>query len=373
MTISPVQLRNSQKVQDVSERPAISPAKATPTNQVAAKADGFEKAPAAPAPMTLAPQAGKALLGGLDIGDIVRGGLNLLFGKDSTGLIGWMQKDKSLPPTRDITKDFKSTYKDMQIGGNPLPADAKDYVYLTVDGLTGENWPGYMEPNREGLRDKGLDVREIKVDTEASTETNAETIRKAIEKVSKEGKQVVLIGHSKGGNDITAAIALNPELKEHVRAVVTMQTPYGGAPLAQDLLSDAATKLGVDALAKYIFKGDPECVEDLTYTERMDFIKKHPYPTDIPTVSLATSSTSQASLLVGPNDYTRLRYGEKTDGLVSPRDAFVPGANVVRLSDLDHLNSVMPNFPQLSHWEPGDLTVSLVAMALKYPPATQAR
>ena len=36
------------------------------------------------------------------------------------------------------------------------------------------------------------------------------------------------------------------ELKSTVRAVVTMQSPYGGAPLATDLLSDPITKAGVD-------------------------------------------------------------------------------------------------------------------------------
>ncbi|HVE83662.1 MAG TPA: alpha/beta fold hydrolase [Myxococcales bacterium] len=316
-----------------------------------------------------APARAQGLFGG-GVLDVVRGGINALFGRDSTGQIGWMEK-ANLPPTRDITSDFRDTYAAQRIGANVLPPEAKDYVYLTVDGLTGENFPGYMEANREGLRDRGLDVREIKVDTEASTLTNAETIRKAIESVKAEGKQVVLIGHSKGGNDITAAIALHPELKSSVRAVVTMQSPYGGAPLATDLRSDPITRLGVDALAKYIFNGDPDCVRDLTYAWRQKFIQEHPYPTDIPTVSLATSSDSQLSLVAAAADYAKLRYGEKTDGLVSPRDAWVPGANVVTLPDLDHVNSTLPNVPQLSHWEPGDLTVALVAMALKYPPVAQ--
>lgn len=334
-------------------------------------ADRFEPALARRSPSLLPPPAGgQHLFGGLELGGILGDGLDLLRGP-SAGQIGWMEK-AGLPPTRDITGDFRQTYEATRIGANVLPDEAKDYVYLTVDGLTGENWPGYMEANREGLRDRGLDVREIKVDTEASTLTNAETIRKAIESVGAEGKQVVLIGHSKGGVDISAALALHPELKQDVRAVVTMQSPYGGAPLATDLLSNGATKWGVDFLAKHIFKGDPDTVRDLTYAYRQQFIADHPYPTDIPTVSLATSSDSQLSLVAAPNNYARLRYGEKTDGLVSPRDGWIPGANVVKLDDLDHVNSTMPNIPQLSNWEPGDLTVALVAMALKHPPAAAA-
>ena len=336
-----------------------------------AKADAFGGSTRAASPL-LSPPAGQRLFGGLDLGGIIRGGINAVMGRDSSGLIGWMQKDKSLPPTKDITSDFKSTYEAVKTGGNPLPDEAKDYVYLTVDGLTGENFPGYMEANREGLRDRGLDVREIKVDTEASSLTNAETIKRAIEQVEKEGKKVVLLGHSKGGNDITVALSLYPELKDNVRAVVTMQSPIGGAPLATDLRSNIATKLGVNALAKYVFNGSGDSVRDLTYAWRQDFMEKHPYPTDIPTVSLATEEKSHLSLLDAPNNYVRLRYGEGTDGLVSPKDAFVPGANVITLDDLDHVESTMPTLKQLSKWEPGDLTVSLVAMALKHPPVVPA-
>ena len=39
------------------------------------------------------------------------------------------------------------------------------------------------------------------------------------------GKQVVLLGHSKGGVDAAAALSLYPELKGHVRALITMQAP----------------------------------------------------------------------------------------------------------------------------------------------------
>ena len=63
---------------------------------------------------------------------------------------------------------------------------------------------------------------------------NAKQIRDAILEASNDGKQVVLVGQSKGGVDITAALALYPEFKPHVRAVVSMQAPYGGTPIASD-------------------------------------------------------------------------------------------------------------------------------------------
>ncbi len=74
-----------------------------------------------------------------------------------------------LPPTRDITSNFRDTYAKAAAGEKLLPNEAKDHVYLTVDGLTGDNWPGYMSGNREALRRQGLDVREIQINTEEST------------------------------------------------------------------------------------------------------------------------------------------------------------------------------------------------------------
>lgn len=309
----------------------------------------------------------RSLLGGI-IGRVLDG-IDSLFGRDSTGLPGWMQR-AGLPPTRDVTSTFRDTYARAKAGESVLPKDAKNYVYLTVDGLTGDEFPGYMEPNRDGLRKQGLDVREIPIETEETTEVNAKQIRDAILEASKGGKQVVLIGHSKGGVDISAAIAKYPELKEHVRAVVAMQSPYAGAVLAQDLRSNPVTRAGVKALAEHFFDGTENSVRDLTYDYRQQFIQEHPYPTDIPTVSLATSEYSPLSLLAGPAAYSRLRYGAPSDGLVVPEDAMIPGSDVVQLNDLDHIEAVMPS---LSRWDAGALTVSLVDLALRKPQASTAQ
>ena len=50
--------------------------------------------------------------------------------------------------------------------------------------------------------------------------------------------QVVLVGHSKGGIDSSVAITLHPELRERVRGLITIQSPVGGTPVAQDFAQD---------------------------------------------------------------------------------------------------------------------------------------
>lgn len=53
------------------------------------------------------------------------------------------------------------------------------------------------------------------------------------------GKQVMLLGHSKDGIDAVAAISIYwNDLKEKVAGLAFVQSPYGGTPLALDILRE---------------------------------------------------------------------------------------------------------------------------------------
>ena len=89
-----------------------------------------------------------------------------------------------------------------------------------------------------GARGDGL-VRDNAVRILAEVETLA----------SRTGKRVVLVGHSKGGLDCAAALALFEErLAEHVRGLVTVQSPYGGSPIAADLLAEPTLAKAVEVI-----------------------------------------------------------------------------------------------------------------------------
>ena len=151
------------------------------------------------------------------------------------------------------------------------------------------------------------------------------------------------------------------------------------------------TKLFIHISSISVFKtneqlqGDIRALEDLTYAKRKDFISKHKLPIDelpiisfhteastAPTVLASLTRVAQAELLpwlplprffLSTSDFVesmlaslkvpvvapvsaamavtalhlRLRYGERSDGLVTRRDAEVPGSVVVRPERrLDH-------------------------------------
>lgn len=73
---------------------------------------------------------------------------------------------------------------------------------------------------------------------QASVEENAGEVASFIEELySGLKKKVIICGHSKGGMDGAAAIAMHwDSLKDKVGGIVLMQSPYGGSPVASDLL-----------------------------------------------------------------------------------------------------------------------------------------
>jgi triacylglycerol lipase len=145
---------------------------------------------------------------------------------------------------------------------------------------------------------------------------------------------------------------------------VSLQAPYGGSVIANDLVTTPSLRLLLDVAFPSLFQGDAASVEDLSYARRMEFMRQYPYPAGIPTVSLATSRLSRRSLMRPLCAYVHDRYGWANDGLVVAADAEIPGSRVVRLDDMDHAEAALTGLPGFANYFPGDLTETLVALAL---------
>ena len=59
------------------------------------------------------------------------------------------------------------------------------------------------------------------------------------------------------------------------------------------------------------------------------------------------------------------RYDEKGDGLVATKDGIIPGSRYVELEGLDHSGPAMAQPEWMTKYQPGPLTVAMVALALK--------
>ena len=315
--------------------------------------------PAEPAAQAQSPRAIARLVRGL------RGlpPVERWWGAGCEGLAGWFRAESA--PTTEATPRFREIYARVRQGQPVLPEEARRHVYLLVKGLLGEELFGYMLDNQLRLEQRGLEVWEVGVDTEASLEDNIEVVRGALEDAAFFGRTAVLVGHSKGAVEALAALTLYPKLRQGVRAVVSIQAPYGGSPVAHDLTAAPELRRMLDIAFPLLFYGVSRSVEDLSYPLRMEFVRRHPYGGEVPTVALATWRYSRRSMLWPVAHYLRERYGLNSDGLVAAVDAEVPGSRVVRLEDMDHAEAALVGLPGFSNHHPGDITEAAVALALE--------
>uniref|UniRef100_A0A0E0IMY2 Uncharacterized protein n=1 Tax=Oryza nivara TaxID=4536 RepID=A0A0E0IMY2_ORYNI len=268
--------------------------------------------------------------------------------------IGWLQQDQSLPPTEDGTARF-----------------------LEILDAVSNHGPLYFVKTKSYFSKMGLACHIAKIHSESSVSKNAREIKEYIEEIywgSK--KRVLLLGHSKGGVDAAAALSLYwPQLKDKVAGLALAQSPYGGSPVASDILREG--QLGdyvrlrklMEILVSKVLKGDLQALEDLTYERRKEFLQQNPLPPEVPIVSFHTEASITPSVLTALSHVAHLelpaaadgnptripvvmplsaamaacsqllvaRYGEKSDGLVTRKDAEVPGSVVVRPErKLDH-------------------------------------
>uniref|UniRef100_A0A5B7AT51 Alpha/beta-Hydrolases superfamily protein n=1 Tax=Davidia involucrata TaxID=16924 RepID=A0A5B7AT51_DAVIN len=291
--------------------------------------------------------------------------------------IGWLQHASEMPPVEDGTGRFMEILDDIRHGLHKLP---NSMVYLLVPGLFSNHGPLYFVNTKTSFSKMGLACHIAKIHSEASVEKNAREIKEYIEEIYwGSRKRVLLLGHSKGGVDAAAALSMYwTELKDKVAGLALAQSPYGGSPIASDILREG--QLGdyvnirklMEILICKVIKGDMQALEDLTYEKRKEFLREHHLPRELPVVSFHTeagispavlatlSRVAHAELpMVAPlsagqpaklpvviplgaamaacAQLLQVRYGEKSDGLVTCRDAEVPGSVIVRPKrKLDH-------------------------------------
>ena len=220
------------------------------------------------------------------------------------------------------------------LGGNSI-------TIMCIKGFLGDYFPGYFSSVKKHLRRLGYDAQTIPVRTSSTSVENSIIIRDAVLRLPA-GKKAVLIGHSKGGLDSSMALTLFPELRNRVFGLITVQSPIGGSPIAQDFAHDPTIARFFNFALKSVLSGDPLSMQQISYTFRRSFMSIHPWPINtIPTVCFASHTGSRLSVMWGTHKFVQYRYGAKSDGLVCPVDSFLPGSVAVELGGVDHTQSVI--------------------------------
>lgn len=241
----------------------------------------------------------------------------------------------------NVTLSFQERYAAAKSGDLPLPAGAAETLFFMGPGLFGDQLPGYLEPNRRALAEWGVpqeNIQKLRYNTADDPAKNADDIYAQLEAAYRRtgGKQkIVVLGHSKFGRDMLEAFRRHPDLRNIVSGAVMMQ-PALTAPIAQDLGRRVMENLLNPVLA--LVGGDRRAFNGLS--EKLEELP--PWPKDVPTVTMASSTESPKALLQmlsGP--YYEKVYNVASDGAVAYQDQVaLDGSYLVSLPGVaDHAHA----------------------------------
>jgi triacylglycerol lipase len=277
---------------------------------------------------------------------------------------GWLAR--SAPAAADATPRFLELYERACAEPRWFPEALRRDVFLLVPGLFTERYPLYLQQNEQHMRALGVELRQVACDTEQPLEERARAVREAVLAIAREGRPAVLVGHSKGPIDAHAALVLHPEICPHVRALISLQAPFAGTPLATDPAASRLLRRLIDAAIRVLFQGSPRAFWDLTYEARRVFLATHPPESPVPAISLVTTTLHARWPLELTRRYLQRRYGTASDGFVAALDGAIPGSRLVRLERMDHAGLALGWFGR-SAWDAGAVTQALLAMAADQP------
>lgn len=207
-----------------------------------------------------------------------------------------------------------------------------------------EAWLDAPGSTAEHLRRHGYDFSLIDVEGLSSATRNARLIRDALMAQPLEAgpPRTVLIGYSKGSNDILEALVTYPEIRSRVAAFVTIAGTIGGSPLAND------TDQGMAELLTHFpdsqcTAGDGGAVESLRPDTRQRWLAANPLPKELRYYSVATFPQPERISAILQSSYDKLaRVDARNDSQAIFYDQVIPGSTLVAYLNADHWAIVVP-------------------------------
>ncbi|MFO0575116.1 MAG: hypothetical protein U1A78_14095 [Polyangia bacterium] len=266
------------------------------------------------------------------------------------------------------------------------------HLYLRVGkfvegALDKEGVLNYLEDEQQALSELGLPAEQPLLDrkqfnTQQTIAVNAQRIVRAVldAAAKAKGRQVILISHSKGGNDVLAALlALQRAGKlRHVAGWISIQSVFLGSPVADVIMESAALHKAADVFLKPL-GGTVDSIRDISSPACARFLAENKRDLarlvrGLPIVSFASWKprpedfrlTSPDSILATTRDLMAGK-GLLSDGLVPAKNAVLADTAFVAKLGLDHSETAMQNQPpvQPSRLDRKRFTQALLALLLE--------
>jgi hypothetical protein len=192
------------------------------------------------------------------------------------------------------------------------------------------------------LRDRGYRIATIIVSGRSGVEFNARQIAERLaEPHPGEDGRVVLVGYSKGVNDILEFLATYPDVASRVEAVVGVAGAVGGSPLAAQMAGTYDVLLqGIGS--SHCPPGDGQVIDSLRPESRREWFATHGLPGSVRYYSLAAFTTrDRIARILHPPWKLLLAHDPRNDGQLLARDALIPGSVLLGYLHADHWSAVI--------------------------------
>lgn len=210
---------------------------------------------------------------------------------------------------------------------------------VLVPGAFGECFGKHALPFRTAITetDTNAVIRTVHVSGRSGTEHNAREIARFLaEHPAEQGLPRVLVGYSKGANDILQFLIDYPEEASQIDAVVSVAGAIYGSPLA-DLFNGAYRLLFSHLPMSRCESGDSGVVESLKRDVRVAWMERARLPVDIRYYSLAAFTTrDRVARALVPSWKHLLRQDQRNDGQLLTRDSLIPGSTLLGYVNADH-------------------------------------
>lgn len=248
--------------------------------------------------------------------------------------------------TQDDCARVLRTYDGEVATPRPPPAQASKYRLLFVPGFLASCFQGIhsFEDVVRRAREAGFAADVLAVGGRNDIATNAAMIAGQIERMTaSDPRRLILIGHSRGADELLQVVATRPDVASRVDALLTVAGALQGSPLADDLHGLYGVTLAVMPF-EGCDEGQGDPVGDLRPDTRAAWWARYGADVKTPVYSIVTlpDFSRIGFSLLWP--YARLSaYTPDNDGMLRVQDQVAPLSRLLGVVNADHLSVAIPH------------------------------
>lgn len=238
------------------------------------------------------------------------------------------------------------TYDGETPAPRPPAASAAKYRIVFVPGFLASCFRGVhsFADVVEEARKAGYTADVLGVGGRNDIATNAGLIAEQLTRMmATDPRRLILVGHSKGADELLAVLAARPDIASRVEALLTVAGALDGSPLADDLYGLYGITVAIMPF-EGCDQGHGDPVADLKPASRAAWWATHGATITTPIYSLVTlPDFSRRGFSLWWTSARLSSFTPDNDGMLRVQDQVVPSSRLLGVVNADHLSVAIPH------------------------------